>query len=92
MDEEELYQLLVELMERLSIKVVRKSLHDEEFKITGGLCKIRGNSFMVLDKRSGVREQNALLIRGLAEYNLEDQFVPPFLRELIEQNRRPNKD
>lgn len=92
MDDEELHQLLVELMERLSIKVVRKSLHDEEFKISGGLCKIRGKSYMVLDKRSGAREQNALLIKGLAEYNLEDQFVPPFLRELIEQNRRPNKD
>lgn len=91
MDDEELYQLLVELMERLSIKVVRKSLHDEEFKISGGLCKIRGDSFMILDKKSGIREQNAMLIRGLAECNLEDHFVPPLLRELIEQSRCPSK-
>lgn len=91
MDDEELYQLLTELMERLSVKVVRKSLYDEEFKIAGGACKIKGNNLMILDKRSAVKEQNALLIRELAEYNLEDQFVPPFLRDLIDKNRRPDK-
>ena len=84
MDDETLYQLLVELMEKLSIKVVRKNLQDEEFKISGGFCKVRGENLMILDTRVPLKEQVKLLARELAGRNLEDVFVPPVLREFIE--------
>lgn len=87
MEDETLYQLLVELMEKLSIKVVRKNLQDEEFKISGGFCKIRGENVMILDTRVPLREQVELLARELASQNLEDVFVPPVLRELMEKIR-----
>ena len=85
MDDEALYQILVELMEKLSIKVVRKNLQDEEFKISGGFCKVRGENVMILDTRVPLREQVELLARELTHQNLEDVFVPPVVREFIEE-------
>ncbi len=87
MDDEALFQLLVELMEKLSIKVVCKNLHDEEFKISGGLCKVRGRNLMIMDKRSPLKSRITLLARELKEFNLEDQYIPPVLRELLEESR-----
>jgi len=87
MEDESLYHLLVETMEGLAVKVVRKNLHDDEFRIHGGLCKVRGQDYLYLDQRLPLKEQIAVLIRGLAQYNLEEYFIPPIIRVLIEQER-----
>lgn len=84
MDEETLFQLLMELMEKLSIEVVHKNLHDEEFKIAGGLCKVQGKNILIIDIREPLKEQITLLARTLSGCNLDDLFVPPILRDIIE--------
>lgn len=86
MEDEALFQHLVELMEKLSIKVVFKNLQDEEFKISGGLCRVRESKILIMDKRSPLKDRIALIGKELAGYNLEELFVPPMVREFLEKN------
>ncbi len=85
MEDEELFQLLVALMDKLSIEVVRKNLYNEEFKILSGSCKVQGQNLLIIDKRCSLKEQISFLSQELSRHDLENIFVPPILREFIEK-------
>ncbi|HEY3359010.1 MAG TPA: hypothetical protein VGQ83_37515 [Polyangia bacterium] len=53
----------------------------------GGLCKVRGQWRVIIDRRASPGERVVLLARALAGFDLEGVFLSPEARELMERHR-----
>jgi hypothetical protein len=53
----------------------------------GGLCKVRGQWRVIIDRRASAGERVVLLARALAGFDLEGLFLSPEARELLERHR-----
>ncbi len=51
----------------------------------GGLCKVRGEYRVIIDKRASPGERVTLLAQALGAFSLDDIFVAPEVREVIEK-------
>lgn len=54
----------------------------------GGLCKVRGAYRVIIDKRASPGERLIVLARALSQFALDDIYLAPELREVIEQAAR----
>jgi hypothetical protein len=88
MEEKQLLQELEAIAEKLSIAVRYDDLMGGDFKVTGGLCKLKGESVIIMDRRMSPRERIDLLIRGLTQFDLSAIFVKPYIRLLIGDDSR----
>ena len=68
--------------EKLGIKVVPAELTGDGMS-SGGLCKVRGEWRVIVDKRAPAGERVSVLARALCSFDLEDVFVSPKVREVI---------
>jgi hypothetical protein len=53
----------------------------------GGLCKVKGEWCVIVDRKTPAAERAALLIDALADFDTDDVFLPPQLREAIATKR-----
>lgn len=84
MTAEELLSRLEGLAEQLEIPIRYASLATEEFPGRGGLCVLRGQRRIIVERTLGCREKARLLARGLAQFDLEGVFLLPAVRQAIE--------
>jgi hypothetical protein len=49
----------------------------------GGLCKVKGEYRIIVDKRATAGERVTVLAQALSSFSLDDVFVAPEVRELI---------
>jgi hypothetical protein len=70
------------LCEKLGVKLVQAELTGEGMS-TGGLCKVRGQWRVIVDKRAPDGERASVLARALGTFDLDGVFVSPKARELI---------
>jgi hypothetical protein len=49
----------------------------------GGLCKVKGEYRIIVDKRATPGERVTVLAQALSGFSLDDVFVAPEVRELI---------
>jgi hypothetical protein len=84
MQAEELLSRLEGLAEQLRIPVRYAAVGTEEFSGRGGLCVLRGERRIIIERTLGYREKARLLATGLAQFDLEGVFVLPAVREAIE--------
>jgi hypothetical protein len=54
----------------------------------GGLCKVRGETRILVDAAASVVEQVATLEDALAKLDLEGIFVPPLVRARLDAKRK----
>jgi hypothetical protein len=54
---------------------------------SGGLCKIRGQWCVIMDRRTPAAERAALLIDALAGFDTDGVFLPPEIREAVGAKR-----
>jgi hypothetical protein len=59
----------------------------EEGAMRGGLCKVNGETCIVVDRAASILEQIATLEGALAKLDLEGIFLPPLVRARIEARR-----
>jgi len=88
MQDEALLRVLEELAEKLQIPVTYAALATEELPGRGGMCVFRGERRIIIERSLGMREKARLLAEGLAEFDFEDVFLLPAVREAIERARR----
>ena len=82
MEDESLLGQLLDLAERLGIKVRYVSLGGEG----GGICTIRGERVLFVDNSAGLLDRVAATSRALAEeVDLSDVYVLPEVREALER-------
>lgn len=87
MHPEELLSRLEGLAAQLNIPVRYASLATEELAGRGGLCVLRGERRIIIERTLGYREKARLLATGLAHFDLEGVFLLPAVREAIEAAR-----
>jgi hypothetical protein len=85
MKPEQLYQHLKSVAEKLGVKVIEQNLSGTAagIRIRSGLCRIKGETRFIMDKRLPIREKNELLASCLSQFALEDIYIMPALRDII---------
>jgi hypothetical protein len=83
MEENSLLQELEEIAEKLSIVVQYDDLMGMDFKIKGGLCKVRGKHVIIMDRRTPATERIDLLVRALRQFDLSSVFIRPYIRSIV---------
>jgi hypothetical protein len=53
----------------------------------GGLCKVKGEWCVIVDRKTPSADRAALLIEALAGFDTDGVFLPPQLREAIAMKR-----
>ena len=53
----------------------------------GGLCKVKGEWCVIVDRKTPPAERAALLIEALAGFDTDEVFLPPQIREAIAAKR-----
>jgi hypothetical protein len=54
---------------------------------SGGLCKVKGEWCVIVDRKTPSADRAALLIEALAGFDTDGVFLPPQLREAIATKR-----
>ncbi len=81
----EMPRLLTEALEKLGIAVERVRL--EEHVSGGGLCTVKGRRIVYLDRSNGFEEDIKVLTEALHAVTDEDTYLPPAVREWLEQHQ-----
>jgi GGDEF domain-containing protein len=79
MREVQVLEALEEVAKRLGIPLRRES-----FRGDGGLCRLRGESIIIINRSRTPAEQLRILARGLSEVDLDGVFIPPAARAMID--------
>lgn len=87
MDDEGLLSALEGLAEQLQIPVTYAALATEELPGRGGMCVIHGERRIIIEQGLTTRAKARLLAAGLAQFDFEDVFLLPAVREAIERAR-----
>jgi hypothetical protein len=89
MKPEQIYQGLIDLADRLGIVVSEQKLSTENLKVKSGLCKIKGQFVMILDKQLSIHKKCAILATCLSDMPHDSIFIIPAVREFLAGHRKP---
>jgi len=78
MREAQILDSLEDIAKKLSIRVRR-----ENFRGDGGLCRVRGETFIIINRYCTPGEQVEVLARSLAGVDLDGVYIAPRVREEI---------
>ncbi len=84
MKQVEIYKNLQEIAEKFNIVVMEKNFRITGLPVKSGLCKIKGEKFILLDKHKKIREKNEILARCLIQYPVNEIYIIPAVREYLE--------
>ncbi len=82
--ESTLYQNLEEIAEKLQIKVACENLRKHHIFSKGGTYRFKETRVVLMAKGLTLSEKIDILADALAQYNLEQIYMPPAVRKLIE--------
>jgi len=54
---------------------------------SGGLCKLRGNWCVIMDRKTPAADRAAMLIEALSGFDTDGLFLPPQVREALAAKR-----
>ena len=84
MKDDILLRSLEELAERLDIVVREENINLEDSFSPGGLCRVEGKYVLILNSRATEEERIQTAVKALRQFNLDDIYMKPALRELLE--------
>jgi len=82
---------LEDLAFRLGIEIVYEKLGGADFSIEGGLCKVKGVYKIFMDPSTPLEVQIEILARALSSFKIEDVYLLPFIREILEKARKSSQ-
>jgi hypothetical protein len=85
MKESAILQHLEEIAEKLSIKVDYVNLRKDYYNLKSGLCKVKGEYRIIIDKYLHLSEKIDVLIDALSEFDIDGLYVQPYVRRLFEK-------
>ena len=86
MNAEQTYQELKDLAEKLGINVSEQSFRNTGLKVKSGLCKVKGQRLLIIDKHKSIYKRITIMASHLARIPHEDVFMVPAIRELLEKH------
>ncbi|MEN6508766.1 MAG: hypothetical protein ABFD63_08305 [Smithella sp.] len=87
MQEETLLQHLEELAGKLEIFVRDENISMDETSVTGGLCRVEGQYIVILNSKANVEDKIQVMIKALQQFNLDDIYIKPAVRQLLENQQ-----
>ena len=85
MKESEILQHLEEIAEKLAVKVQQVNLRKDYYNLKSGLCKVKGEHRIIVDKHLNLSEKIDVLIDALGEFDIEGLYINPYVRRLFEK-------
>jgi hypothetical protein len=82
---------LEEAAVRKGWRIVVEPLDDDDLAVSPGACRLRGERRIYLDARGGDEVSARALAEALAGDELDDVFLVPAARALVEEARRRRK-
>jgi hypothetical protein len=86
MKPEVLLELLEGTADQLGIKVTYEPL--QSTVVHGGLCKVKGEYRIIIDRRATTEERVGTLAGALARFDTAELELPPQVRELLRLHKR----
>ena len=87
MKPEQLAEALETAASQLGVKVRYETLAASGPTGGGGLCKVKGEWFIIIDRKTGASERVSILGEALATMDTEPIFLPPKVRDMLAQRR-----
>lgn len=87
MSPEQVLAALEQLADQLEIPVAYAAIATEELPGRGGLCVLFGERRIIVEQGLGAEEKVRLLATGLGEFDLENVYIPPQVRDAIDRAR-----
>lgn len=85
MRESAVFQNLENIAGKLSLKVCSVNLRKGSHSIKSGLCKVKGEYRIIIDKHLHLSEKIDVLIEALQEFNIDTNTIDPYIKKLIEK-------
>ena len=54
----------------------------------GGLCKVKGEWVVIIDRKTPASDRAAVLVEALAGFDTDQVYLPPQIREAIQAKRK----
>jgi hypothetical protein len=94
MKAEQITEALEQAAAQLAVRVRYETMTGDSAG-AGGLCKIRGEWTVIMDRKSPASDRAALLLEALAGFDFDSIYLAPEIREALTERRaasRPNTD
>ncbi len=85
MKRREIYRHLTEAAEKAGIRVIEQNLKATGVNAKSGLCRLKGEPVFIMDKNLTINEKIQTLASGLKQIRLEDIYIMPAVRDIIER-------
>lgn len=85
MNETMLLQHLEELAETLNLRVKYEGLRKLHIFSRGGLCRLQDDHLVLIESTLNLSEKIDLLADVLTHHNLENMYMPPAVRKLLDR-------
>ena len=86
-----LVEVLESAAEQLGIKVSYEQLAVTANGLKGGLCKVKGQARIIIDKRATAEERVTTLATALATFDTSELELPPKVREVLRLHEASSK-
>ena len=84
MDDHTALSQLEGLAYMLGVSVRYEKIPEEDVANAGGLCRLRGESVIIVNARAPLKDKIQTLAKALKNFDFHDVYVRPAVRELLE--------
>jgi hypothetical protein len=92
LDDGVLINQLEELAGKLGIEIRYGNIPGEESHRMGGLCRVNGKYVLIMHSRLTVKEKIGVITKTLKGFEMDDLYVIPVIRELIDKSKEPERE
>ena len=85
MDDHTALSQLEGLAYMLGIQIRYEKIVEDEVSSMGGLCRVKGEWVIIINSRATINEKIQTLAKSLKNFDLNNIYVRPALRELLEK-------
>jgi hypothetical protein len=82
LNQEKLLSQLLSIAEQLGVEV-----KEEKGDFNGGLCRVDDEKIIYVNKKHDIVKKVAVLLDSLSEQDLDDVYILPAIREIIDNHR-----
>jgi len=86
MKDEQLYEELREVAEKLDIAVVEHNFKHAGIRVKSGFCLVKNQRHCIIDKHIRIKKKIAVLAECLGTFPYDHVFMVPAVRDLLEHH------
>jgi len=87
MKSDQLFENLMALAEKIGVTVSEQNLSRSGFRVKSGMCKVKGQDQIIIDKSLSLSKKNSAMARCLWEKLGDDTYILPAVRDFLEKNK-----